>query len=52
MGGKEGGGVRVGCVQYWEDARFKGGASSKVRQNKRRRMLSDANKKGGGRVKG
>lgn len=49
-------GVRVGCVQYWEDVRFKGGAGSKERQNKRRenrrRMLSDANRKGGRRVKG
>lgn len=44
--------MRVGCVQYWEDARFKRGASNKLRQNKRRRMLSDANRKGGWRVKG
>lgn len=48
--------MRVGYEQYWEDVRFKGGAGSKVRQNKRRenrrRMLSDANRKGGWRVKG
>lgn len=53
-GGK--GGRRGEGVVYWEDVRFKGGASSKARQNKRRenrrRMLSDANRKGGWRMKG